>query len=349
MSDSSSARPIRPVILAGGAGTRLWPLSTAARPKHLLPLVGDDSLFEQTLQRFGDRFAEPIIVANKAQEAELRAIVAPGTRIVLEPVKRDSAGAIALAATLADEDELLLICPSDHHIADVSAFHDAITLAQPAAEAGKIITFGIEPNHPATGFGYIAAGAGEGVRPVARFVEKPAEEKARAMLAEGGHYWNAGIFLASAKSWREELARHAPAILDAASKAIAQGECDGPVIRIDEAEFARAPAKSIDYAVMEHSARVAVVPVAMGWSDVGSWEAVFDAAEKGEGGNVVVGEALVIDSHANLIRSDGPKVAAIGVDDLVIIATADAVLVTKLSHSQRVRDAADWSESDANG
>jgi len=349
MSDSENGRPIRPVILAGGAGTRLWPLSTGARPKHLLPLIGQESLFERTLQRFGDQFSAPIIVANAAQEAELRALVATEARIILEPLKRDSAGAIALAAALADEDELLLVCPSDHHIADVAAFHDAIAEAKPEAEAGKIVTFGIEPSHAATGFGYIAASNGEGVRRVARFVEKPAQDKADAMLAEGGHYWNAGIFLASTRTWREELKRHVPAIYDAASAAIERGECESPVIRVDEQAFARAPAQSIDYAVMEHSDRVAVVPVDMGWSDVGSWEAVFDAAEKGEGGNVVIGEALVIDSHANLIRSDGPKVAAIGVDDLVIIATADAVLVTKLSHSQRVREAAEWSESDANG
>jgi mannose-1-phosphate guanylyltransferase len=344
MSDSTNARPIRPVILAGGAGTRLWPLSTAARPKHLLPLIGEEILFEQTLRRFGGEFSAPIVVANRAQEAELRAVVGLGTRIILEPLKRDSAGAIALAAVLADDDELLLVCPSDHHIGDVAAFHRAIALARPVAEAGKIVTFGIEPDHPATGFGYIAAGQGEAVRPVARFIEKPAQEKAEAMLAEGGHYWNAGIFLASATTWREELERHAPAILAAARDAIDRGECDSPVIRVDEVAFSRAPAKSIDYAVMERSDRVAVVPVNMGWSDVGSWEAVFDAAEKGEGGNVVVGNALVIDSHANLIRSDGPKVAAIGVDDLVIVATAEAVLVTRLSHSQRVRDAAKWSE-----
>jgi mannose-1-phosphate guanylyltransferase len=349
MSDSENGRPIRPVILAGGAGTRLWPLSTGARPKHLLPLIGQESLFERTLQRFGDQFSAPIIVANAAQEAELRALVATEARIILEPLKRDSAGAIALAAALADEDELLLVCPSDHHIADVAAFHDAIAEAKPEAEAGKIVTFGIEPSHAATGFGYIAASNGEGVRRVARFVEKPAQDKADAMLAEGGHYWNAGIFLASTRTWREELKRHVPSIYDAASAAIERGECESPVIRVDEQAFARAPAQSIDYAVMEHSDRVAVVPVDMGWSDVGSWEAVFDAAEKGEGGNVVIGEALVIDSNANLIRSDGPKVAAIGVDDLVIIATADAVLVTKLSHSQRVREAAEWSESDANG
>jgi len=254
-----------------------------------------------------------------------------------------------LAALLADEDELLLICPSDHHIADVAGFHNAIALARPAAESGKIVTFGIEPDHPATGFGYIAAGEGQGVRPVVRFVEKPAEDRAQEMLAAGGHYWNAGIFLALAKTWREEMRRHAPAILDAAVEALERSDCHSPVIRVDEQAFARSPAKSIDYAVMEHSDRVAVVPVSMGWSDVGSWEAVFDAAEKGEGGNVVTGDALVIDSHANLIRSDGIKVAAIGVDDLVIVATAEGVLVTRLSHVQRVREAAEWSEKDANG
>ena len=342
MTAEASTQPIRPVILAGGAGTRLWPLSTAERPKHLLPLLGPSSLFEQTLKRFGDAFEAPIIVANRAQEAELKAVAGSNATIILEPCKRDSAAAIALAAAYAGEDELLLVCPSDHHIGDVAAFHDAIALARSEAEAGRIVTFGIEPGHPATGFGYIAAIEGEGVRPVARFVEKPARERAEAMLAQGGHYWNAGIFLATAKTWRDELRRHAPAILEAATEALEQGMRDGQVIRVAEEPFARSPAKSIDYAVMEHSDRVAVVPVAMGWSDVGSWTAVFDALEKGDDGNVVIGDALVIDSYANLIRSDGPKVAAIGVDDLVIIATKDAVLVTKLSHAQKVREAAEW-------
>jgi mannose-1-phosphate guanylyltransferase len=347
MSDETGGRPIRPVILAGGAGTRLWPLSTAARPKHLVPLVGKETLLAQTLARFGDDFAVPIIVANRAQEDDLRAAAEPGARLILEPMKRDSAAAIALAAAYADEDELLLICPSDHHIADVAAFHDAIASARPAAEAGKIVTFGIEPDHPATGFGYIAAGeGGDSVYPVARFVEKPPLERAEAMLAQGGHYWNAGIFLASVRTWREELDRHAPAIFEAVNEALAKADTDGPVVRVDEEAFARSPAKSIDYAVMEFSDRVAVVPVSMGWSDVGSWAAVFDASEKGEGGNVVAGDALVIDSYGNLIRSDGPRIAAIGVDDLVIVATGDAVLVTRLSSCQKVRDAAEWFEKD---
>ena len=346
MSATEGGRPIRPVILAGGAGTRLWPLSTAARPKHLIPLIGEQNLFEQTLERFGEAFAPPIIVANRAQEAELRAMVGAGALLVLEPMKRDSAAAIALAALLANEEEILLVCPSDHHIGNVAAFHQAIALAKPEAEAGKIVTFGVEPDHPATGFGYIAGGEGEGVRPVARFVEKPPLDRAEAMLAEGGHYWNAGIFLASGATWREELLRHAPGILEAATEAIEQGTRDGSLIRIAEAPFARAPAKSIDYAVMEQSDRVAVVPVSMGWSDVGSWTAVFDASPKDRGGNVVVGNALVLDSHANLIRSDGPRIAAIGVDDLVIIASGDSVLVTRLSQAQRVKEAAEWFEKE---
>lgn len=347
MSDKLARRPIRPVILAGGAGTRLWPLSTAARPKHLLPLLGEQSLFEETLERFGIGFAPPMIIANRAQEADLRRLAPAGARILLEPIKRDSAAAIGLAAALADEDELLLVCPSDHHIANVAAFHAAIERAAPAAEAGRIVTFGIEPDHPATGFGYIAAGEEhDGVRMVARFVEKPPLERAEAMLATGGHYWNAGIFLASARTWRSELAAYAPAILAAASEAVERAEVDGPVMRIDADAFARSPAQSIDYAVMEHSKRVSVVPVAMGWSDIGSWTALFDASIKDANGNVLGSGTVAIDSHANLIRTSGPRVAALGVDDLVIIATPEAVLVTRLSEAQRVREAAEWFEAE---
>lgn len=338
---------IRPVILAGGAGTRLWPLSTAAAPKHLLPLLGDETLFDETIARLADPglFSAPMIVANIRQEAALRAILADveGARILLEPVKRDSGPAIALAALAAGADELLLICPSDQHIADVAAFRAAVVSAISAAQAGAIVTFGIEPDHPATGFGYIQAADGtDAARPVARFVEKPPLDKAKAMLAAGGHYWNAGIFMASAATWRAEFAAHAPAMLSAARAALDGAEVDGPVTRVGEAGFARSPAKSIDYAVMEKAANVRVVPVAMGWSDVGSWQSVHDAAAKDEGGNAVGHGNVSIDSKGTLIRSSGPRVAAIGVEDLVIIATPHAVLVTRRGDAQRVREAAAW-------
>lgn len=349
MNDDQQRRPICPVILAGGAGTRLWPLSTAARPKHLLPLLGAETLFEQTLGRFEDGFAPAMIVANHAQEPDLRALSPPGARLLLEPMKRDSAAAIALAAVVADAEDLLLICPSDQHIADPAAFHAAIEQARPAAEAGQIVTFGIEPDHPATGFGYIAAGLGEGVRPVARFVEKPPLEQAEAMLAEGGHFWNGGIFLARARTWIEELEMHAPAILAAAREAAEKAVVDGPVLRIDADAFARSPAQSIDYAVMENSDRVSVVPVSMGWSDIGSWQALVDASVCDDDGNALHNGVLALDCRNNLVRSNGPKVALIGVEGLVVVATADAVLVMRPDQAQRVREAAEWYDREKQG
>ena len=344
MSMEVGGRPIRPVILAGGAGTRLWPLSTIARPKHLLPLLGERSLFEQTLGRFDGQFGEPIIVANQAQETELRAVAPEGATLILEPCKRDSAAAIALAAWQADEADVLLVCPSDHHIGDVAAFHAAIDIAREAAEGGRIVTLGIEPDRPETGFGYIAAEAGEGIRPVSRFVEKPPLAKAQQMIEAGGHYWNAGIFLATAKTWREELGRHAPAILEAAREALAKATREGTVIHVDDDAFARSPAKSIDYAVMEHCDRVAVVPVNMGWSDIGSWQSLVDASDKDQDGNALSAGVLALDCRNTLVRSTGPKVAAIGVEGLVIVATADAVLVMRPEDAQRAREAAEWFE-----
>ncbi len=337
---------VRAVILAGGAGTRLWPMSTPAKPKHLLPLIGDSSLFEQTIERFVDPalFGPPIIVANEAQEEELTRLLSgiEGAQLILEPMKRDSAPAIALAALVAEPDDLLLMSPSDHHIADLPAFHAAIRAGRAAAEAGDIVTFGIEPDHPATGFGYIAGAAGEGVRRVERFIEKPDAEHAATLLAMGGHYWNAGIFLARASSWIEAMDRHVPAIVDAARAALDSARREGGTIHPGSEAFARSPSQSIDYAVMEKESAISVVPVTMGWSDIGSWQALFDAAIRDAGDNSVGHGHVALDSAGTLIRSSGPKVAAIGVEGLVIIATKDAVLVVPRDQSQRVREAAAW-------
>jgi mannose-1-phosphate guanylyltransferase/mannose-6-phosphate isomerase len=350
MNDTHDKARIRPVILAGGSGTRLWPMSTAATPKHLLPLIGETSLFEQTLARFADpaRFGPPIVVANLAQEAALGGLLAPvaGAQLVLEPMKRDSAPAIALAALVADPGELLLMSPSDHHIADGAAFHAAIEAGRAAAEAGDIVTFGIEPDHPATGFGYIAASAGTGTRRVDRFIEKPDAARAKALLDAGGHYWNAGVFLARASTWLSAMERHVPDMVVAARAALATADCDGGIIRPGAEEFARSPAQSIDYAVMEKERAVSVVPVSMGWSDIGSWQSLHEAALCDAGGNSVGAGSVAIDAAGTLIRSSGPRVAAIGVEGLVIIATPDAVLVVPRDQSQRVREAAAWFEEE---
>jgi mannose-1-phosphate guanylyltransferase len=347
-----NAGRVRPVILAGGSGTRLWPMSTPAKPKHLLPLIGDSSLFEHTLERFEDhrRFGPPIVVANHAQAADLIRLLGhiENATLILEPVKRDSAPAIALAALTADPGDLLLMSPSDHHIADLPAFHAAIERGRAAAEAGDIVTFGIEPDRPATGYGYIAAHADDGdlapgaVRRVDRFIEKPEAAHAQALLDAGGHYWNAGIFLARASTWLDAMERHVPDMLAAARASLDAADRDEGTIRPGSEEFARSPSQSIDYAVMEKEEAISVVPVSMGWSDIGSWQSLFDAASRDDGDNSVGAGHVAFDSAGTLIRSSGPRVAAIGVEGLVIIATSEAVLVVPREHSQRVREAAAW-------
>ena len=349
MSSMKSPATIRPVILAGGAGTRLWPMSRAASPKHLLPLIGDTSLFEQTKARFpATDYGAPIIVANVAQKAALEALVGEEATLLLEPVKRDSAPAIILAALAADEGDLLLVCPSDHHIGDVDAFHAAIARAAEAAKGDAIVTFGIEPDHPATGYGYIAAAAirPDGSYQVERFVEKPAEERARAMIAAGGHYWNAGIFLARRATWIAAFEQHAPDMLNAARAALETGERDKSTILLGEEAFARSPALSVDYAIMEKYAAIAVVPVSMGWSDIGSWESLLDASPRDGEGNSIARGARAWDSKGTLIRTTGPRVAAIGADNLVIVATHDAILVVTRERTQQVREAAAWFEAE---
>jgi mannose-1-phosphate guanylyltransferase len=323
----SDAMKITPVILSGGSGTRLWPMSTPARPKQFLELTDARSMFQLTLARGGDAalYAAPLIVANARHasliEAQMAACgTAPGA-IILEPCARNTAPAIALAALEARPDATLLVMPSDHVIADEAAFHAAIAAALPLTAEGWLVTFGITPTHAETGFGYIRIGEAlaPGVHRVARFVEKPDLAAAEAMLAGGDHAWNGGIFLFCAGSFLGALAAHAPDMLAAVQASMAESTRDGALVYPAEAGFAAAPSDSIDYAVMEKAERVAVVPVSMGWSDVGSWDALYEIGAKDDAGNALSGDVTLIGGSGNLIRSDGLRISAAGVDNLIII------------------------------
>jgi len=339
-------RLVRPVILAGGAGSRLWPDSTPARPKHLLELFGSGTLLRQTIDRVGDstRFLEPILVCSESQE-KLNGSEAPDCRLVLETHPRGSAAAIALAAHLSDPAEILLVLPSDHLINDPKPLFDAVANALPAAEAGRLVTFGIKPTHAETGFGYITVGRTieASVREVREFVEKPQKARAEELLRSGEAFWNSGMFQFTAGAFLDELRQYAPAIHDATRASIAGASSSGSRVRPDPDALERSPSDSIDYAVMEHSHRIAVVPLDMQWSDVGSWAAVHKLSSKDEDGNVAE-NGHAIDSRNCLIRSSGPTVVAIGVEDLVIVATPDHVLVVPRSEAQRVREAAALAE-----
>ena len=335
---------ITPVILSGGSGTRLWPVSRNERPKQFIALTAAQTMFELTLARL-DGLADataPVIVANAAHAELIAQQGRPGMTIILEPAARNTAPAIALAAlALEAQDNAMLVMPSDHVVGDVPAFHAAIERARPLVADGWLVTFGIEPDAPETGFGYIALGdeLAQGVRKVARFIEKPDLERATDMLAQGGHVWNAGIFLFSARAFIEALAAHRPDILAAVREAMEKGTSEGNIIRPDAAAFTASPSDSIDYAVMEHSDKVACVPVSMGWSDVGSWDALYALAAKDAAGNALHGASHAIDASGCLIRSDGPAVTVVGASDLIVIATADEVLVLPRGHSQDVRKA----------
>lgn len=313
---------IRPVILSGGAGTRLWPLSRADRPKQFLALAGEESLLKATARRAA-AWGAPIVVAGNEQALAVRAEV-PDARLVLEPCARGTAAAIALAALNAEPGELLLVMPSDHHIEDEAAFRSAVATAAPLARDGWLVTFGIAPDRPETGYGYIRRGEAlaAGAWRAARFAEKPDRATAQAWLADGGWDWNAGIFLFGREALLDALGEHAPAVLAAA-----------------EGDFASAPAESIDTALMEKAAKVAVVPAAIGWSDIGSWEALHALGPLDGDGNLLAGDVVAPGSRDCLVRSDGPVVVALGVEGLVIVATERAVLVVPRGESQRVREA----------
>ena len=332
---------ITPVILSGGSGTRLWPMSTPERPKQFLPLTDALTMFQLTAlrtKRVG-KFAPPTIVASKRHaeliESQLADIgMVPGA-IILEPCARNTAPAIALAALEAGQAPLLIM-PSDHVIADEVAFMAAIDIALPLLDDGWLVTFGITPAGPETGYGYIQSGKSltTGVQCVARFVEKPDRARAQAMIETGDHFWNGGIFLFRADMYVDALAVHAPDMLSAVQASLASATRTGKRIQPDEAAFAVCPSDSIDYAVMEKAERVAVVPVSMGWSDVGSWDALHELGAKDAAANNLKGDIRLIDASRNLIHSDGLRISVSGVNDLIIVASGNEVLILPRGSSQ---------------
>lgn len=339
---------IVPVILSGGSGTRLWPMSTADRPKQFLALTGDATMLQLTCRRCFDpaRFAAPIIVGNARHAGmvveQLEAIGISRMTIILEPAARNTAPAIALAALEAGSGgTLLLVMPSDHVIADEAAFLAAVDAASPAACEGWLVTFGITPTHAETGYGYIemsdeAVGEG-GARRAARFVEKPPLADAEAMVAGGRHLWNAGIFLFRADAYLDALGQFASDMLAAVRQSHDQARRDGNHVHPDADAFTAAPSDSIDYAVMERAEHVAVMPVSCGWSDLGSWDALHAIGGQDAAGNQIVGDVVAENVTNVLIRSDGVSVAISGVSDIIVIASGNDVLILPRGQSQDVK------------
>ncbi len=338
---------ITPVILSGGGGTRLWPLSTPQTPKQFLALTGEQTMFQMTLARVMDRtvFDPPVIVASAAHAetvtAQLAALGIDDAVIILEPCARNTAPAIALAAlALVDPRAPMLVMPSDHVIADPAAFDAATAALLPLVEDGWLATYGISPTGPETGYGYIqmAAEQATGLHVVARFVEKPDAARAAEMIASGDHVWNGGIFLFRADIYLAVLSVHAPEMLTATQAAMASATRNGNRIYPSEEAFAACPSASVDYAVMEKAERVAVAPVSMGWSDVGSWDSLHEIGDKDDCGNTTIGEVRLSEASGNLIYADGIRVSIHGVDDLIVVATGKEVMIMPRGSSQKVRD-----------
>lgn len=333
---------IVPVILCGGSGTRLWPRSRAAKPKPFLPLVGEQTLFEATLARCTAEagFAPAIVVTGAAHlpHVERQLTVAPGARIIVEPAARNTAAAIALAALRLPEDAVMLVCPSDHHIADCGAFTAAARSAARLAADGWLVSFGIEAKTPETGFGYLKRGAAIGAQGfrVDRFVEKPDRVRAQGFLDEGGYAWNGGIFAFRARDFLAELGAHRPAILDAVRRAVAEGAEDGHRFHPEARAFSATVGESVDYAVMENTARAAMVPADMGWSDIGNWEALHAARQRDEHGNAATGPVELVDCRNVLVDSDGPRVSVIGLENVIVVVDGNDVLVTTAAGTQKV-------------
>ncbi len=336
-----------PVILSGGSGTRLWPLSRSAHPKQFLALDGEHSMLQATWLRLAglDALQAPLVVTNEAHRfmvaEQLRQAGCEPAAIVLEPAGRNTAPAIAAAALQAQadgDDPLLLVLPSDHVVGDVEAFRAAVTRAVPEAAAGALVTFGIVPDAPETGYGYIRLGEGEGVRKVDEFVEKPDETTARRYLESGNYAWNSGMFLMRAARYLEELGKYRPDILEACRKAFAGAARDADFLRLDKEAFEACPSDSIDYAVMEKTGAARVLPIDVGWNDVGSWAALWQVAERDGDGNASHGDVLALDCRNSFAWGERRLVAMIGLDDMVVVDTDDALLVARKDQVQKVRD-----------
>lgn len=345
--------PIVPVILSGGSGTRLWPVSRESFPKQFWPLISSQSMIQETAGRaIGEGFAPPVVVCNHEHRflvaEQMRAAGIKGARIVLEPVGRNSAPAITAAALLVAEhepDAVLWLMAADAAIRDLSALRTALAAAVTAARGGYVVTFGMRPTAPETGYGYIEVGEPlnglPGVHNVARFAEKPDAATAAALVASGSHLWNSGMFVFTAATLVEEMARHAPDVLDAVRPAVAGRNTDLDFIRLVPDAFAACPNISIDYAVAERTTRAAVVPADIGWSDVGSWGALWELGEKDDGGNVAVGDVLLEGAQDCYARSDGIMTAVVGLRDAVVVVTEDAVLAMHRDRAQDVKKVVD--------
>jgi mannose-1-phosphate guanylyltransferase/mannose-6-phosphate isomerase len=338
---------ILPVIMAGGKGSRLWPLSRELYPKQFLTVSGEHSMLQQTVARLtGMEHHAPLLICNEehrfiaAEQLRLGGFSHSG--IILEPVGRNTAPAIALAALQAlknaeqDEDPILLVLAADHLIDDTSAFQTSVIKALPFAKDGKLVTFGIVPMVPETGYGYIKAGQPQGEAfTVAQFVEKPDLNTAQGYLASGDYYWNSGMFLFKASRYLEELKKHSPEILLACEESMEESMPDMDFVRVNIEAFQRCPDDSIDYAVMEKTDSSIVIPMDAGWSDVGSWSALWEVSEKDENNNVIKGDVISVNSANNYLHSANKLIAVVGIDSLVVVETKDAILV---AHKEQVQD-----------